>query len=176
MVRNKFPLYLKVIIFYFSFLLLQFLYDWLPNTATMILSSINESVYQHMKVAFFASLLTFFIEFLITKNGIQPQKRFLISRLFTTSYLPMTMMVVYLISPLVFGKIESVAGEIIWANIALITTAIISFEIEKHFAKSDPTKFFQAITVFIFLLNLIQYIVFTFELPWFDILATPPGW
>ncbi|MBW6474316.1 MAG: hypothetical protein K0B14_14415 [Anaerolineaceae bacterium] len=176
MKKNRFPMAIKVLVFYVSFMLLHYLYDWFPNTITMIFSGINESVYQHMKIAFFVCVFTSTIEYLTIKQAIQSRSRFFISRIFTTSYLPLLMMVIFLICPIVFGKIETIAGEIIWANIALLSTAIFSFEIEKHFEKSDPSNFMIGIVIFIFLLSLVQFVVFTFELPWFDILATPPGW
>jgi hypothetical protein len=166
----------KVLVFYVSFMLLHYLYDWFPNTFTMIFSGINESVYQHMKIAFFVCIFTSTIEYLTIKKAIQFKNRFFISRIFTTTYLPLLMMVIFLICPLLFGKIETIAGEIIWANIALITTAIFSFEMEKHFEKSEPSRFIQVIVLFIFLVSLVQFVAFTFVLPWFDILATPPGW
>lgn len=175
MKKNRFPLAIKVLVFYVSFMLLHYLYDWFPSTFTMIFSGINESVYQHMKIAFFVSIFTSTIEYLTIKKAIQSRSRFFISRIFTTTYLPLLMMVIFLICPLLFGKIETIAGEIVWANIALIATAIFSFEIEKHFEKSDPSKFLYVIVIFLFLISLVQFIVFTFDLPWFDILATPPG-
>lgn len=176
MKKNKFPMAVKVLVFYVSFMLLHYLYDWFPSTLTMIFSGINESVYQHMKIAFFASFFTSIIEFLTIKKAIESRSRFFISRIFTTTYLPLLLMVIFLICALLFGKIETIVGEIVWATIALIATAIFSLEIEKHFEKSDPSKFLQVIVVFLFLLSLVQFIVFTFDLPWFDILATPPGW
>lgn len=176
MKKNRFPMAIKVLVFYVSFMLLHYLYDWFPTTITMIFSGINESVYQHMKIAFFVCMFTSIVEFLVLRKAIQYRNRFFFSRIFTITYLPLLMMVIFLICPLVFGKIETIAGEIVWANIALITTAIFSFEIEKHFERADPSKFLQAIVIFLFLLSLVQFIVFTFDLPWFDILATPPGW
>ena len=176
MKKNNFPMAVNVLVFYVSFMLLHYFYDWFPNIATMIFSGINESVYQHMKIAFFVCIFTALIEFLVLRKAIQFRNRFFFSRIFTVTYLPLLMMVIFLICPLLFGKIETVVGEIIWANIALITTAIFSFEIEKHFEKSEPTRFMQIIVLFIFFVSLIQFVAFTFELPWFDILATPPGW
>lgn len=173
---NKIPIWIKVILLHIIFIILHYLYDWFPNIFMSIFSGINESVYQHMKIGFFAYILLILIEFLLTFEAIQSLERYIFSRLFAASYLPLVMMVIYLIGPLLFGHFESVFAEILFANIALIITSLTTVNIEAHIEKSAPNLGLKIIIVFLFLVSVAQFIVFTFDLPWFDIFAIPTGW
>ena len=173
---KKIPIWIKVILLQIFFLILHYLYDWFPNMFTTICSGINESVYQHMKIGFFAYILLILIELLLTFKAIESFTRYVFSRLFAATYLPMATLVIFLISPMVFGHIENILLEIIFANIALIITSLTTLIIEKHVEKTVPGLAFKIIVIFLFVISLAQFIVFTFELPWFDVFAVPPGW
>ena len=173
---RKFSMLFKVLLFQVVFLLLHYLYEWVPNGITALFSGIDESVYQHMKIGFFSYLLVAFIEYLWVRKGLEAPRRFLVSRLFTTVYYPWVMMVVFLVSPLVFIKIESIPGEIIFANVALLLTTWFSLVVERHVEKAEPSNGFTLVLAALFLTSLVQFMVFTNRLPWFDIFARPAGW
>lgn len=176
MKQRQFSPVVKVIVFQLIFLVLHFLYDWAPNSITTIISGTNESVYQHLKVSFFSYMPVILVEYLWLRRSLPSLKRFLTARLFTLVFMPWVMMTFFLASPLVFGKIESIPGEIIFANVALMTTFIFSLVIERHVERVEPGRGIIAVLSTLFLLILIQFVVFTNRLPWFDIFATPPGW
>lgn len=176
MKKQPFSILVKVILFQIVFLLMHFLYDWLPNGITTLFSGINESVYQHMKIGFYCYILVALIEYLWARPSISSRKRFLFSRLFTVVFLPYVMLIMFLISPIVFIKIESIPGEIIFANVTLILTSVSSLLVEKQVEKAEPGTSFQIVLLVLFLLTLTQFVVFTYRLPWFDLFATPPGW
>ncbi len=173
---RKFSMVFKVILFQVVFLLLHYLYEWVPNGITAVFSGIDESVYQHLKIGFFSYLLVALIEYLWLRKGLEAPKRFLVSRLFTCVYYPWVMMVFFLVSPLIFIKIESIPGEIIFANVALLLTTTFSLIVERHVEKAEPTRGFTAVLAALFLIALVQFVVFTNRLPWFDIFARPAGW
>lgn len=174
--KGKFPLYLKVILFQLIFLLLHYLYDWFPNNLVAIFSGTDESVYQHLKIGFFSYILLTGIEYLFIKKSISSITQFIIARLFTNVYITWVMTVCFLISPLIFVKIHSIPGEIIFANVALLLTSFFSFTAERHVEKSKPDRWMIGVSIFLFLLVLVQFIVFTNRLPWFDLFAIPEGW
>jgi len=176
MKRFRFSTPVKILIFYLFFMLLNYLYKFFPNGLTMIFSGIKESVYQHMKIAFYSYSFTAMIEYGVRKKEIQSFQRFFYSRLFTVVFLPLIIITVYLISPLLFGKIESIAGEVIWANVALLTSIIIAVLVEEQMEKSDFSKPLRWVLIFLVLISLAEFLTFNYRLPWFDILATPPGW
>ncbi len=55
----------KVAAFWFGFLILHFLYDWLPILPVALFSGVSEAVFQHAKIAFYVYLLVSLIEILI---------------------------------------------------------------------------------------------------------------
>ncbi len=176
MTVRKVPILVKVFLIQGLFLILHYLYDWFPNDFVSLISGTDESVYQHMKIGFFAYIMLVIIEYLIIRKNINPINNYIYSRLFTASYYPLVIMVIYLLGPMAFGQFESIAAEIIFANIALLLTSLSSFIVERHVEASQPSLGFRFIVIFLFLLSLSQFIIFTFELPWFDIFAIPPGW
>ena len=173
---KRFPVVYKVFIIHIIFLVLHYLYDWFPSRVTAIFSGINESVYQHMKIGFFTIILFAFIEYLLRRKSIRDFDRFIFSKLFSTSFFPLVMMVVYLLGPLTIGQSENILFEIIFANIALIFTSLITLIVEMQLQKTKPTTLFRAATIILFILSFSQYTIFTYQLPWFDIFAIPPGY
>jgi len=176
MKNKKLPLIIKLLLIQSIFLILHYLYDWFPNSLTTFFSGINESVYQHMKIGFFTYILYGIFEFLITKKSIQTLSSHVYSRLFSTTYFPLVMMPIYLLGPLLFGHTENMLLEIIFANIALLGTSFSTLVLEDHIEKSKLEPSFRVVIIALFLISLVQFVVFTYRLPWFDIFAIPPGY
>lgn len=173
---KKIPLLVKIILIHLIFMLFHYLYDWYPNDFIAIISGINESVYQHMKIGFFAYLSFVLIEFLLTRKHISIFSSYAYSRLFSATYLPLVMMVIYLSGPLVFGQFKSVIYEVFFANIALLATSFTTLVIENQIEKSIPGYLFRFVIIILFILSFVEFVMFTFRLPWFDIFAIPPGY
>lgn len=169
-------MYLKVILFQLIFLLLHYLYDWVPCNLVALFSGTNESVYQHLKIGFFSYIVLTGVEYLVIRKSISSFVQYINARLFTSVYLMWVMTVCFLISPLVFVKIHSILGEIIFSNVALLLTSTFGFIAERHVEKAKPDKWMFGVSIFLFLLVLVQFIVFTNRLPWFDLFAIPEGW
>ena len=176
MIIKKIPLMIKIIIIHILFLLLHYLYDWFPNGVTAIFSGINESVYQHMKIGYFAYIIFALGEFLITKKSIKSFDQYLYSRLFSASFLPLMILVIYLSGPLVFGRLESVVLEVVFANIALLASSFITLIVEIHIESTKPGILFRSAISALFVLSFAQFIVFTKQVPWYDVFAIPPGY
>ena len=86
------------------------------------------------------------------------------------------MMVIYLLGPLYFLHSENVLFEIIFANIALLATSFSTLIIEEQIEKTEPGQMFRFVIIALFVISFAQYIVFTYQVPWFDIFAIPPGY
>lgn len=166
----------KVIVFQIIFLLLHYSYEWFPNEVTRIFSATDESVYQHMKVAFFSYLLLVVAEWGIFRRSIGSFTPFLYGRIFTLVILPLILIVYFLTGPVFFVKIESIPLEILFANIVLLLTSFSAFLLEGHFEQIEPRGVVRLVLIFLLILTLIEFFVFTYRLPWFDIFAIPPGW
>ena len=173
---KRIPLLLRILIIQILFLILHYLYDWFPSSFTSIFSGIDESVYQHMKIGFFAFTIFIIIEFFITRKNINNYEQHIFSRLFAATYFPLVMMVIYLLGPLVFGRFYNIVFEILFANIALIGTTLATLILQDQLSKINPGNGFRFVTIALFILSIIQFLSFTSELPWFDIFAIPPGY
>jgi hypothetical protein len=129
-----------------------------------------------MKIGFFSYIFFAIIEFLIVRKSISDTDRFVFSRMFSTIFFPLIMIVIYLINPMLFGHIENIALEVIFANFALIATSLVTLIVEKQVEANKPSLAFKVVVIILFLLSLAQFIVFTKEVPWYDIFALPPGY
>jgi hypothetical protein len=176
MEQQKIPLLIKVLLLHVIFILLHYLYDWFPHLLTSLFSGINESIYQHMKIGFFAYLMLAVAEYFWMRKNTHALDRHIYARIFSAVLLPLFMMVIYLIGPLVFGQFKSMLAEIVFANLALLATSLSTFVVEAHLEKAVPALGFKIVAVSLFLIALAQFILFTFHLPWFDIFTIPPGW
>jgi len=173
---KKISLVVKAIVLQIIFIVLHYSYDWFPNNFTALCSGINESVYQHMKIGYFSYVLFALMEFILIRQAIHSFDRYIYARLFSATYFPLVMMVIYLLGPLTFGHTESMLVEIIFANAALLATSVSTLIVEGHIEASKPKVSFRVLTIALFVLSFAQFIVFTFDIPWFDIFAIPPGW
>ncbi len=54
---RKIKIYIKLLLFLVIFAILHFSYDLLPNNITKIFSGTEESVFSHLKIAFWAYLM-----------------------------------------------------------------------------------------------------------------------
>jgi hypothetical protein len=169
-------LILKVIVFQIFFLILHYSYEWFPNDVTRIFSATDESVYQHMKVAFFSYILLAAGEYRLRRKSIVSRVNFIYSRLFSMIILPLIMIIYFMTSPAFFMKIENIPLEILFANIALLTTSFSTFLLEDHFEQTEPSRGLRIILILLVVFAFLEFLIFTYRLPWFDIFAIPPGW
>lgn len=176
MKRSNLVLILKVVIFQVIFLILHYSYEWLPNGATRIFSATDESVYQHMKVVFFSYIILALGEYAVRRRSINAPTSFTYARLFSIVMLPLIMIPYFLTCPAFFVKIESIPLEILFANIVLIATSLSTFIMEQHLEQSEPNRGFKIVLITLFVFTLLEFVIFTYRLPWFDIFAVPPGW
>jgi hypothetical protein len=174
--RSNFYLIGKIIAFQFVFLILHYSYEWFPNGITRLFSATDESVYQHMRVAFFAYIPVALGEYGLRRKSIPTLCGFVYARILASVILPLIMMVYFMTSPAFLVKIESISLEIVFANLALIAASCSTFLIESHFEQAEPSRALKIILIILLMLTLTEFLIFTERLPWFDIFANPPGW
>jgi hypothetical protein len=167
---------IKVILLQVVFLVLHYLYTWLPNGVTAIIGATNESVYQHMKVAFFAYIIVSLGEYALTYKRVESRSKFFHVRAFTAVLFSLLIIVWYFVSCAYFVKFNSVFLEVLFANLATILTSISGLHLEQHLEKMDFTLGMKRISAVLFLVMLSEFIIFTYRLPWIDVFANPPGW
>lgn len=176
MKEPRFSLVLKIILLQVTFLLLHFLYDWFPGGLTAIFSATDESVYQHMKVAFFAYLLIALFEYAFLFRRLERRAHFLHVRGLTAVLFPLLVILWYFASAAYFVKLENVVIEILFANLATLLTSLSALLIEQHLEKVEFGRELKWCSAAMFLITLSEFIIFTYRLPWVDVFANPPGW
>jgi hypothetical protein len=176
MPSSPWRLLIKVIAFQLVFLILHYSYEWFPNGFTRIFSAIDESVYQHMKVAFFSYIPVILGEYLLRRKSITSLSQFSYARIFSLVLLPLIMIIYFMAAPAFVVKIESIPLEIIFANLALIATSLSAFLIEEHFENTEITRAVKIVLIVLLILSFSEFLIFTERLPWCDIFANPPGW
>jgi len=176
--ESPFPcriLILKSLVIQSIFLLLHYTYDFFPGKLSAIFSGINESMFQHLKIAFFSISLTNILEFFYTKNKIN-RTHFISVRVFSTVLYPWIIFLLFYIPPAIIGKFSVMWVEIVVANLILFISSMYIIVVENEFLKISLSNRFKIMTVLLYGISAFLYIHFTFHAPWFDVFAIPPGW
>ncbi len=171
--ENKYC-FIRSLLYVFTFQGLHYLYDYLPSFATAVIGGINESVYQHSKIAFFAYLILLLIEFIIFKNKLEDKDRFLFSGLLSTILIPWIMFVFWFFLPLFYNaQIPIIVLEIVYAiGVTYLMVLAVSF-LDQNLIELEYKRNMKIIILITIFLMTAQYIVFTFQLPWHDFFADP---
>jgi len=170
------PLVLKIIVFQVVFLVMHYLYDWFPGSVTYLFGTISESIFQHMKVVFFAYILLTVVDYGLTRGHLPSLSRYIYSRLFCAVAMPLLMNIYYFTAAAFVGHLRSILLEILFANIVLLALSTTIIMLEGYFEQSEPSRPLKWVIVILFVLTASEIIIFNYHLPWFDVFAIPPGW
>jgi len=165
----------KAVVFLLLFTLLHYLYDWFPNLFIALFSGTSESIYQHMKIGFYVYIILTPIEYIIFRNQIQNKQNFLFSRLLSTFLVPYLSMFFYLIGSM-FGHISILFLEVIYSISICFISIFPVLMLEKWYEKFDYSFHIKIVIAILIVISIIEFTVFTFNLPWHDIFAIPPGY
>jgi len=165
--------YLKLIGFWAVFLILHYSYDFLPILLIKLISGVNESFFQHVKIAFFAYLFVNLVEYLIRRKDIGNRESFILTRLFSTTILPCFVFIIWFIAPAYYGPIGNVAVEILYANIALLLSGFCALVVEQTMEEIVYQNVAKVMIIALFVISISLFIIFTFKLPWTDVFADP---
>ncbi|AJC73914.1 hypothetical protein AJ81_06580 [Pseudothermotoga hypogea DSM 11164 = NBRC 106472] len=129
----------------------------------------DESVFEHIKMGFWAYLFTSAIEFFVFKK----KQNFWSSRLFSTSLVPWFIVVVWYMVPAIFGKIEAVWIELIWAFAIVIISGLFATVVERQVETLKISKGFKTVMVVLVAVSIIFFVRFSFAKPWIDVFVDP---
>jgi hypothetical protein len=164
---------LKLAGFWVGFLVLHYAYEFFPILPFKLISGIDESFFQHAKVAFFAYLAVNAVEYLIRRREIEDLQGFVFSRLFSATILPWFVFLAWYAAAAYYGRLPTVFLEILYSNIALILAGICTLIMEGSMEGITYGRGFKAVIVALFVVSISYYILFTFRLPWADVFADP---
>ena len=169
---DKNYVYIRSLLLLCIFLLLHYLYKWFPNVIFSLFCSIDESVYQHFKNAFYSYLILTGVEFWIFHKKINDKKKFIFSHIFSAIIISWVIFILFLIAAMFYGERYFII-EIIYAIIIVYLTAISISIIEQEIKKLEFSNRFKILIGILFVLLILEFTVFTSKLPWHDIFADP---
>lgn len=144
------------------YVLLHFCYKWFPNPLFLLLGCPEESLFHHMKMAFFAYTFVSVGEFLFIRKQLSSRVSFAASRMLSVVLFSFLVYVIWYPVPLFFGVFESVWGEVLYSNIVLVISLILTKSIE---VQVETIRFRRSALIsitFIYGVILIQYAALPF--------------
>lgn len=164
---------LKGLIFLAFFSILHFSLDlsgwaWLKPFA-----GINESVFQHFKMAFWAYLLASLVEYPFFKKKKKTYQSFWYPRFLAAIFVPWVIFLVYFLGPATGGKFSSSTLELTWAILVSYFSGLAGGLIEGHLEEQKLAFCFRALIIFLLLASAFLYVAFTYSLPWLDMFRIP---
>ncbi|MCX7795812.1 MAG: DUF6512 family protein [bacterium] len=164
-------IYLKALIYLFLFGLLHFGYDSTGLEFLKPICGTNESVFQHLKMGFFAYLFTSLIEYRIIKRRFKGNN-FWYSRILATILVPWIIFLIWYLVPAIYGKVTLVL-ELSWALIVTYISGVFAGIIEKEVEKLKISLGFRTTVLALFIVSIFLFIWFTYRLPWIDLFVDP---
>lgn len=166
--------WIKIAGFWAAFLLLHYAYDWAPILPFRLLSGVDESIFQHMKIGFYAYLLVSILEYLISRKRLPVSSdAFAFSRLLVTVLVPWFMFVLWFMAPAYYGELPNDLLEILYANVIMVFLGFCAVAVEQGFETAAYSRTLKGVIVALFLISVSHYTIFTFRLPWCDVFADP---
>ena len=167
-------IFLKSVIFMLLFAILHFLYtDLHQNPFFRAIAGTDESVFQHLKLGFFAYLLLIGIDYLIIRKRVENVNSFVFSRLISSLLVPWIIFIVWYIVPAFVGHEIGLARELAWALVVVFLTGIMAAVVDNNTEKIKFNLAIKIIVVFLIIVSLMIFIWFSFELPWIDVFILP---
>ncbi len=171
---KKLPkIWIKSLAFLAAFLILHYAYDFLPIAPIEWISGVNESFFQHQKIAFFAYLFLSMGEYVIVRKRGAYIENFVTTRLFSAVTLPWIIFILWYTAPAYYGQFTNLVVEIAYANIITIAAVAFCIIIERNLEKAPLDNSFKTIVVILFLVSVSLYVIFTYKLPWTDVFVDP---
>ena len=166
-------IYIRSLVFLGIFIVLHYTYDLFPIIVFQIISGIDESVFQHMKIGFYSYIILMIIEFFVFKKQIVDNTKFIFSRIFSAIFYPRVMFMFFFFTRVVYPWQMHFVVEIISAQITVFIAALILGFIELDIRKLEFGKRLKVIMLILIVLLIVEFTAFTFYLPWHDVLADP---
>ena len=164
---------LKGFLFLIIFSVFHFAYEIFPSSVLVPICAINESIWQHLKIAFFSYFVLNLVEFVFKRRSIQNKSSFIFSRLFTTTLIPWFVFILWYTMAAFYGRLEILLLEVIFASIVTLLSGTVCATIELDIEDKHFTRNFKAFILIIFVISASLYVIFTYKLPWIDMFVVP---
>ena len=160
----------KVAAVWAAFLILHYAYDFFPSDFTRFFSAINESVFQHMKIGFWAYTLVSGMEYWFTRKHGERIRQFVPSRVLGVLMFLWAMVIFFYFAPAILGgPMPSEFLEIVNANIVLMLSVFSGVVFEQELQDYVFSKTTSAVLWLMYLVLFLEFSIFTYRLPWADL-------
>lgn len=171
--RTGFSIPAKAGIIYLIFMIMYGVYRFFPVFPLSLICATDESNFQHYKAVFYAFLIAALIEYAVYHGRAAGASGFWIPRLFTATFTPWIVFLLWYIAPAVHGKWSTQVGEIIYANVIILLVVFCAVTLEKSFLQTPFGPAQKGIIIALFVISIGLYFIFTYQLPWADVFAEP---
>ena len=166
-------LFIKPAIFLLIFALIHFIHKLIPSTVTLIIGANDESVFSHLKMAFWSCLFMILFEIVFFKKYLDNMTRFVASRLISAILAPWIEIVIWFIAPALLHNPLPLEYELVWAFFVVYLIGMFLAIIERDMIKIQFSTSALVVICALIGMTLFFFTVFTFEKPWIDIFALP---
>ncbi len=161
----------RAVAFQIAFVVGHFAYDWWPSPVTAVFSGVDESVFQHMKIGFYAWIAVSAGELVALRPA--PLVGFLASRLLGAVFAPLIFTTLWYLAPAIFGPLESDLAEILWANATVLAAGLFIQGLEDRLGERRLGRPLEIAAFAFALVALFLFARFTAAPPWVDLFAPP---
>ncbi len=167
-------MYVKALLFLAAFSLLHFGYEITGWTFLTPFCGVNESVFQHLKMAFWGYILLSAFEYLALKRRIKENLTgFLYSRMLSTIMIPWVIFITWYLLPALYGRAKSLIVDLSWAVAITYISALSTAQIESEVEKIEFSRGTRAIIAALLVVLGFLFTLFTYKLPWIDLFVNP---
>lgn len=157
----------KALLFLGIYAVLHFGYELTGWRFLIPFCGVDESVFEHLKIGFWAYFLTNVLEYVVLRK--RRNGAWWFSRLFSGTLLPWFIVIVWYMVPVFFGHVESLAVELIWAFFVTFISGVFSIVVERNIEKRPLTASFVSVIILLFVVSIVFFTAFSFEKPWVDL-------
>ncbi|MEJ5229489.1 MAG: DUF6512 family protein [Pseudothermotoga sp.] len=162
----------KILLYVAIFSVLHFGYELTGLSVLKPFCGVDESVFEHIKMGFWAYLFVSIIEYFFVKRPLD-SRNFWYSRIFSAIFVPWSIIIIWYILPAIFGHVESVVIELMWAFTVVFLSGLVGHLLEKNLERIAPTNSLRMVIILLFVVSVIFFVRFSFSKPSIDLFANP---
>jgi hypothetical protein len=167
--------FIKSLVFLGFFSFEHFIYELAPSPVTLFFGAADESVFAHAKMAFYAWLFTFLLEYALFARSsfIEDKKAFVLSRLFVAVIVPWFEVLVWYVVPAIVKAELPLSIELPWAFAVVYIIGTLGGALERTLQKSKIDTYTMVVILILLGLSVFFFTAFTVEKPWIDYFYLP---
>ncbi len=124
-------------------------------------------------MAFWAYLFASLIEYFVVRRKFSKRNLFWYPRFLSTITVPWFIVLIWYLVPALYGKLEILFLELLWAVLVTYFSGIIGGIIEKNIEECELNLSFKIIILILLIVSIFLYIRFTYNPPWIDLFINP---